>query len=115
MEIKLNKTYDYFDDGKINPSRRLTAKIIEIIPFDEINSKTLDLWKEEVEACDWIYNKETDYFVKGHLEEIDVTVFFVRTIEGHWIDWFSLGWWSGVLDVDGRLGKELDSKIKKYD
>jgi len=109
MEIELNKTYDYFDDGKIKESRRMSVKITEIIPFDEIDEKTLLIWKEEVEECDWLFAKQTDYFVKGDLELIDnktKSIVFVRTLN---VGWFSLGWWGGRLDIDGSLVRMLNS------
>jgi hypothetical protein len=107
MEIELNKTYDYFDDGKINESRRMLVKITEIIPFDEIDADTLLKWEEEIENCDWLYAKKTDYFIKGELELSNSNIekiVFVRTINN---GWFSLGWWAGRLDFDGSLAKLL--------
>ena len=47
----LGQTYNYFDDGKIRPSRRMEVVITEIIPFNEIDAETLESWKEEVEEC----------------------------------------------------------------
>lgn len=49
------------DDGKIRESRKLNVTITDIIPFDKIDSETLSIWKEEVEDCDWLYKKETDF------------------------------------------------------
>jgi len=105
MEIEIGKKYNYFDDGKIWESRRLTVEITEIIPFKDIDDTTLCIWKSEVEQCYWLYSKETDYFVKGLLETeyIEIKyeeIIFVRTLDG---GWFSLGWWGGRLDVDGKL------------
>jgi len=115
MEIELNKTYDYFDDGKIRESRRYSVTITDIIPFDKIDTETLELWKEEVEQCHWLYSKETDYFVKADLilpnDEIEQIV-FVRTIN-HNNGWFSLGWWGGRLDVDGSLAISLKNKCNE--
>ena len=37
----LGQTYNYFDDGKIKPSRRMEVVITEIIPFSEIDEETL--------------------------------------------------------------------------
>ncbi len=108
----LGKTYNYFDDGKINQSRRMEVIITEIIPFNKIDSETLKTWTEDVEQCDWLYAKETDYFVKGDLkvsdEEIE-KIIFVRTINNNG-GWFSLGWWGGRLDIDGSLNSILDEK-----
>jgi len=107
MNIELNKIYNYFDDGKFRESRRMSVIITEIIQFSKIDDKTLEYWKEQVEEIDWVYNPETDYFVKGDLDMEDGTfepVIFVRTLEN---DWFSLGWWGGYLDVDGKFYKQM--------
>lgn len=110
MELpKINKTYNYFDDGKIRESRRGDVKIVEIIPFDKIDIYTLADWKEEIEDCDWLYSKETDYFIKGLLkvsESKEEDVVFVRTLND---GWFSLGWWGGRLDIDGSLTEIMNT------
>ena len=106
----LGQTYNYFDDGKIRPSRRMEVVITEIIPFSEIDLETLNYWKEEVEECDWLYAKETDFFVKGDLKVSDdkiEKIIFVRTINNN-NGWFSLGWWGGRLDIDGSLNALLN-------
>lgn len=106
----LGKTYNYFDDGKIKPSRKLEVTITEIIPFNEIDEGTLNDWKQEVEDCHWLYAKETDYFVKGDLKVSDnkiAKIIFVRTVNNE-DGWFSLGWWAGRLDIDGSLSANLN-------
>ena len=106
----LGQTYNYFDDGKIRPSRRMEVVITEIIPFNEIDAETLESWKEEVEECNWLYDKETDFFVKGDLKVSDdkiEKIIFVRTINNN-DGWFSLGWWGGRLDIDGSLNALLN-------
>ena len=103
----LGQTYNYFDDGKIRPSRRIEVVITEIIPFSEIDEEILNDWKEEVEECDWLFAKETDFFVKtANGEDGDAT--FVRTLNGRW---FSIGQFmnSGILDVDGELTAILNA------
>ena len=107
---KLNKIYDYFDDGKVNPSRHYKIKVEQIIPFDDIDNKTLLDWKQEVEECDWVYNKKTDYFIKCSCDDIETELIFVRcTING----WFSLGWEAGRLDIDGTLMKYFNETYNK--
>lgn len=108
MEIEINKTYNYFDDGKIRESRRMPVTITDITPFDKIDPETLSEWQEEVENCDWLYAKETDYFVKGDLKinaNQTEPIIFVRSLNN---GWFSFGWWAGRLDVDGSLSKLLN-------
>jgi hypothetical protein len=69
-----------------------------------IDKKTLDLWKDEVIQCHWLYSPTTDYFIRGYLFETNENITYVRTIDG---GWFSLGWWAGRLDIDGTLNKRL--------
>jgi hypothetical protein len=105
----LGKKYNYFDDGKIKPSRRMEVIITGVIPFDEIDLETLNDWKEEVEECDWLYAKETDFFIKGDLKVFDdkiEKIIFVRTTNNS-EGWFSLGYWAGRLDIDGSLNNLL--------
>lgn len=102
----IGETYNYFDDGKISESRLLKVTIKEIIPFTDIDDKNLQYWKNEIWECYWLYEKETDYFIKGELCTIEgnlENVFFVRSKSG----WFSLGFWAGRLDVDGSLTKSM--------
>jgi hypothetical protein len=105
---KIGKTYYYFDDGKIKISRRHDVIITDIIAFDNIDNDILELWKEEVQECYWLYATETDYFIKGELkfsnDEIE-HLYFVRTGNN---EWFSLGWFGGILDIDGSLDKLIE-------
>ncbi len=105
MIPEINKEYDYFDDGKIKLSRHDKVTITELVHFDKIDEDTKVEWLDQVKRCYWLYNKETDYFVKGRLKETKEDVIFVRTLNG---GWFSLGWWGGRLDVDGRLIAQLN-------
>lgn len=107
---EINKKYNYFDDGKIKEDRRLEVVIKDIIPFSKIDNSILELWKEEIEECDWLYAKETDYFIKGDLEVYNEikNIIFVRTV---YDEWFSIGFWGGILDVDGSLFKEINNSI----
>jgi hypothetical protein len=99
---EIGKTYNCFDDGKISESRRYEVTITEIIPFKEIDKDTLEQWNEEVKTCDWLYDVKTDYFIKAWNGDNFET--FVRTKDK---GWFSMGWNSGRLDVDGSLTERL--------
>jgi hypothetical protein len=104
---EIGKTYNCFDDGKITLSRLYTVDVVGVIPFDKIDKKTLKEWKKQVEHCDWLFAKETDYFIKTANGE-DGNATFVRTLNG---GWFSLGQFmnSGRLDVDGDLTAVLNA------
>ena len=109
----LGQTYNYFDDGKIRPSRRMEVVITEIIPFSEIDEETLNDWKEEVEECYWLYAKETDYFVKADLKVSDdktEKIIFVRTINNN-DGWFSLEKKKKILDKDGTTNALLNGPL----
>jgi len=96
----INKTYNYFDDGKISESRREHVLITRLIKFEDATKKLVKEWKKEVKQCHWLYKTETDFFVEGFLKDAEQKVTFVRCKnEG----WFSLGWYAGRLDIDGSL------------
>jgi hypothetical protein len=105
----LGDSYNYFHDGKITSSRRKEVIIREIIPFGEIDKETLNDWQEEVKVIDWLYSKETDFFIKVDLKFFDCEtekMIFVRTIDNNW---FSLGLFGGILDIDGSLNDILNN------
>ena len=106
---EIGKTYNCFDDGKITTSRLYTVDVVSVIPFENIDKDTLSEWRELVEECDWLFAKETDYFIKTENGE-DGNAVFVRTKDG---GWFSLGQFmnSGILDVDGELTAILTGLI----
>lgn len=113
--VEVNRTYDCFDDGKINPSRRSPVLITSIIPIMDIDRVTMEEWIDEKERCDWLYAKDTDYFIKGTLkvdEAVEHPVVFVRTLDN---GWFGLGWWAGRLDVDGSLLKIMMEQYPECD
>ncbi len=101
------RTYYCFDNGVISDGKMDSTRIIEVIPFENIDSDILELWKEEVSECAYLYAQETDYFAKGILwenSEYERVVYFIRSICG---GWFSLGTFGGRLDVSGKLFSSL--------
>tara|TARA_R110000868_G_scaffold76573_2_gene220085 strand:- start:22809 stop:23144 length:336 start_codon:yes stop_codon:yes gene_type:complete len=105
----VGKTYDAFNDGKISESRRYQVTIKEVVPFSDIDDETLSLWKDEVEDCDFLYSKSTDFFVKAEPDEYGVVEVFVRTLND---GWFSMGFLlSGRLDIDGSLMAYLETQV----
>lgn len=98
--------YYYVDKGEISFSTRLKVLITEHVPFTEIDEETLSTWQEEVKHNN-IFNKETDYFIKGELkvsDSITKPVLFVRCSRNAW---FSIGECSGRLDVRGNINENL--------
>lgn len=108
---KVNENYNYFDDGKISPSRKDEVTITEVVEFNKIDKETLKDWEQEVKDYHWLYKKTTDYFIKGKLKDAEEDVVFVRTIKNN--GWFSLGWLAGRLDIDGSLTERLNEAFKE--
>lgn len=95
MKLIIGEEYDYFDDGKISVSRRRTVKILDIVLFENIDKDILHQWETEVEDCPWLYNRETDFFIKAYFVDTpSEIIYFVRTTD---LGWFSLGFWAGRL------------------
>jgi len=104
MVPEANKEYHTFDDGKISPSRHAITKVLEVIPFEIAEPWLVESWKKNVEECYWLYDKETDYFIKTEFEDEEDPSYFVRTTDG---GWFSIGWWGARLDVTGKLYEDM--------
>ena len=107
--IKIGEIYDYFDDGKIRPTRRYKVKITDIVPFEEIDEKTMNEWEVEKNQAEWIYKKESDFFIYGdlYIEPEIKKIVFVRGLKN---TWFSLGFWGGFLDYDGSLLEQMEKR-----
>ena len=114
LNIEIGKTYNYFDDGKIKESRKSPVIITHIIPFNKIGKRILKQWEEEAEDCDWLYEKETDFFIKGDLYVTETQIEKIVFVRASRNGWFSLGWWGGSLDVDGSLTKISDGYLEEY-
>jgi hypothetical protein len=102
----LGRAYFYFDDGKIRESRRSEVVITQVTPFNKIDSETFEVWLKGVQERYWLYDKETDFFVKAIIQGTNNELIFVRAKGG----WFSFGNFlgDGRLDVDGTLNARLN-------
>lgn len=124
---EVGKQYEFYDDGKITPSRRFTASVLEIISPEEAKTVMLPLyayeesdmipttiiakgeepigetslymvWEENLEEHDWLFAVETDYFIKCSVPKYDeYPIWFVRTIEGNWFSLDIQSHWQGGL------------------
>ena len=107
---EVGKEYHIFDDGKIRPSRHYIAKVLEVIPFADIDldSDLIDVWTVEKDESDFLYAQETDYFIRAESDFDENPLYFVRTLDG---GWFSIDYpncWMGArLDVDDELYKQM--------
>lgn len=107
---EVNKEYHAFDDGKISPSRHDIVKVLEVIPFEIAEPWLIESWKKNVEECYWLYDKETDYFIKTECEGEEDPSYYVRTTDG---GWFSIGWWGARLDVTGKLYEGMVKQLEE--
>ena len=107
---EVNKEYHAFDDGKISPSRHDIVKVLEVIPFEIAEPWLIESWKKNVEECYWLYDKETDYFIKTECEGEEDPSYYVRTTDG---GWFSIGWWGARLDVTGKLYEGMVKRLEE--
>ena len=107
----LGKTYNHYDDGKIKESRLMKSVVTNISEFNDKLLSQED--KEDIVECGFLYSENTDYVIEADLyidEDDIVKVKYVRTLDG---EWFSLGWWVGLLDVDNSLTVNLKEYYKK--
>ena len=107
----LGKTYNHYDDGKIKESRLMKSVVTNISEFNDKLLSQED--KEDIVECGFLYSENTDYVIEADLyidEDDIVKVKYVRTLDG---EWFSLGWWAGLLDVDNSLTVNLKEYYKK--
>lgn len=126
---EVGKTYHFFDDGKISPSRHYMVKILRVIPKEgaknivikiddhEPTGTLYDIWDETTVQIDWVFAKDTDYFVEGECREYDDhNLWFARTVDGGWYSMDVQSWWmGGELDIDGSIYEYAKQTIKDYD
>ena len=107
---EIGKEYHIFNDGKISPSRHDIITIAEVVPFKDCkDEELLDYWRSEVKSCYWLYATETDYFVRGTLEDGEcIDMWFVRTTDGGWFSLDYTAWLTASrLDIDGSLYQDM--------
>ena len=93
---KVGEKFHFFDDGKSSPSRHYIVTITDVKNFDDLSETLQNEIKEEQKQCYWLYAKETDYVLKGVLNDSEIEpLYFIRTTDG---EWFSIGSWGGELD-----------------
>lgn len=117
--------YHFWDDGKTSPSRHYICKVERVVTqnvarsikvmvpewnYDTnetefVETTLYDHWEIQVANHDWLYAKETDYFVEVSCPVYDDNnLWFIRTKNG---GWFSMdvqsSWQGGRLDIDGSI------------
>lgn len=117
----LNSVYNCFSDGKIKESRRCKFKVIEIIPFSEIDLEIKQIWLEEIEQCENLYNPITDFIIKacsvnddGENIDLDDEYLFCRTLNQGWFSFGRAFWDSYEMDYDGSLYENMLKFEKEF-
>lgn len=125
MVPKVGNYYHFWDDGKTGPSRHYICKCEKIIRIKEAKSIMIhtsdnislyDIWKEQVEKYNWIYAKETDYFIEISCPTYDDNhLYAVRTKDGGWFTLNIQSWWQdGTLDVTGEIYENVLNDWEEY-
>ena len=126
---KVGEYYHFWDDGKTSPSRHYICRVEEVIrvkdakkievsvpEWDDLKNQNVfhtetlyNKWEEQVVGHDWLYAKETDYFIRISCPEYDkYDLYAVRTKSGGWFTIDVQSWWQGGrLDVDGSIYDEM--------
>lgn len=124
----------FFDDGKRSISRHYICRVEHIITKEEAkkidvnvpywdfdNNKEVDNiislydhWNNEIANHDWLYAKDTDYFIEVSCPKYDENnLWFVRTKDG---GWFSMdiqsSWQGGRLDIDESIYESILNDIE---
>lgn len=112
---EIGKEYHFFDDGKTSLSRHYVCRCERVITPEEakkiifdlndIKTTLYDIWKDESSNCDFLFAKDTDYFVEVSCPSYDENnLWAVRTKDG---GWFTLdvqsSWQGGRVDVTGEI------------
>lgn len=105
-KIFVGMTCNYFDDGKISPSRMESVVITEIIPFSSAPENIINLWERMKSDCDWVYADITDFFIKAVIPSNSKELIFAREKNGEWFG-FNDYWYDGLLDETGKYTELL--------
>lgn len=108
MLPEVGKVYNFYDDGKVRPSRHELVTITDIKKFDDVDSDIKKIIEDEQKERFWLYKPQTDYVIFGetNMDMPDPNYMFIRTKDD---GWFGVGksWADGRLDVDRKLTEQL--------
>ena len=112
---EIGNEYHFFDDGKTSLSRHYVCRCERVITPEEAKAITFglddgeitlyEIWKDESSKCDFLFAKDTDFFVEVSCPSYDENnLWAVRTKDG---GWFTLdvqsSWQGGRVDVTGEI------------
>lgn len=106
---KVGDLIPFYDDDKTGGSRRYIAEVVDIIPFAKAPASVIKRWRNEVNECDWLYDKYTSHFIVIRVPQYDDNLLYcAQDQEDGWFSFDNEKWWqSGRLDVDGRTSTIL--------
>ena len=118
----------FWDDGKSGDSRHYLAVVTHVLMPEQakrihctqyaddgktqVTVSVYEAWLQNVINCDWVYAKETDYFIGCAIPEYDENIIWcVRKKDGGWFSIDIQSWWqAGFLDV---TGEKYENNIKE--
>ena len=106
----LGEKFHFFDAGRKNASRHFVVEIIKVIPWRCIAARNLrKSITQEQEKRPELFAETPDYICQGKILGLPLEpMWFTRTIDG---GWYSVGFWSGLLDIDGSVFDSIISDI----
>lgn len=106
----LGEKFHFFDAGRKNANRHFVVEITKVIQWRCIAAKNLRKpIIQEREKYPELFAENPDYICQGKILGLPLDpVWFTRTIDG---GWYSIGFWSGVLDIDGTVFDSIISDL----
>jgi hypothetical protein len=111
---KLGEKFHFFDASRKTASRHFIVEIIKVIPWRYVAAKNLrQQIAQERKKRPELFAEKSEFLCQGKLLGVPLEpVWFTRTVDG---GWYSIGFWSGLLDIDGTVFNSIisDLAIKK--
>lgn len=114
MLPEVGKIYNFYDDGKITPSRHELVTITDVKKFSDVDEATKKIIREAQTHHTWLFKETTDYVVFGktNLKLNNPNYIFIRAKDD---GWFGCGnvMTDGRLDVDRSLTEQLSETLRE--
>ena len=115
---EIGKTYNYFSDGKVKDTALIECTVTDVVPFKKVKKKypeTYQLWCKNIVESKELYDSSTDYFVYANVPVFNITLIFVRMVDGNWFS-FNSNVDCGILDVDGTYYQIMQqNELERWD
>jgi hypothetical protein len=106
----LGEKFHFFDAGRKNANRHFIVEIIKVIPWRCIAARNFrKSITQEQEKHPELFAESPDYICQGKILGLPLEpIWFTRTADG---GWYSVGFWSGILDIDGTIFDSVVSDL----